>query len=192
MYTVGLAVASVLALTASAVPHASQHQHKHRSISSRDTNNFALHVHNQCQDTQTFAVYQITSDYQVQQQSASATINPGESNTIMAPFYETGLRLATDASISDTQALFEFGYSTYAGNEGTAYDISVMGGDIGVAVYPRDRACASKYCTPTNCALSQGWTSAAQVNDGSPADTTCYEGKTDFKVVFCPGPDSNN
>ena len=30
------------------------------------------------------------------------------------------------------------------------------------------------------------WTNPDQTGDGSPADTVCYKGKTDFRVEFCP------
>ena len=87
------------------------------------------------------------------------------------------------------QALFEFGYSTYGGKKGTAYDLSVMqgsDGNIGIGVYPFNKKCESKTCFPWACDPSQGWTSPGQTDLGSPADTVCYHGKSGFKVVFCP------
>ena len=87
------------------------------------------------------------------------------------------------------QALFEFGYSEYAGQKGTAYDLSVMegsDGNIGIGAYPHNKKCPSKTCFPWDCPADQGWTSPGQTSIGSPADTVCYHGKTAFKVVFCP------
>lgn len=49
-------------------------------------------------------------------------------HTIAVPFQETGLRLSATADQGcaaqwDPQALFEMGYSEYAGQTGTAYDL---------------------------------------------------------------------
>lgn len=35
--------------------------------------------------------------------------------------------------------------------------------------------------TPLMC-----WTDPSQANQGSPADTGCYHGPTDFTVTYCP------
>ena len=207
MYTLRLALALLLALTASALPfntttttststlptlptldtRTPEHHHKHR-------NTFKLHVHNNCPFPKDFALYKITSDFQMKQKSKPVTIPSGDSHTIRAPFKATGMRLSGHAEWGaegqwQPQALFEFGYSTYGGQHGTAYDLSVMegsDGDIGVGAYPKNDACEAKTCFPWDCEPSQGWTSPGQTDLGSPADTVCYQGKTDFKVVFCP------
>ncbi|KAI7530677.1 hypothetical protein KC331_g14539, partial [Hortaea werneckii] len=63
---------------------------------------------------------------------------------------------------------------------------------IGVKIEPLDNGngsgeCDVKVCTEQNgFPLSQCWTNPDQTSDGSPADTVCYKGKTDFKVTFCP------
>lgn len=46
--------------------------------------------------------------------------------------------------------------------------------------------CEVKYCMLGFLPLHMCWTDPDQVADGSPADTVCYKGKTDFKVTFCP------
>jgi hypothetical protein len=129
------------------------------------------------------------------QKSKPVNIHSGHKHTIHAPFKATGMRLSGHAEWGTAgqwspQALFEFGYSEYAGQKGTAYDLSVMEGsdaDIGIGVYPHDKNCPSKTCFPWDCPADQGWTSPGQTSLGSPADTVCYAGhKTAFKVVFCP------
>ena len=78
--------------------------------------------------------------------------------------------------------------------DGTAYDLSVMEGsdaDIGIGVYPigngkgSGKHYESKTCFPWHCPLDY-WTNPDQVKNGSPANTVCYYGKSDIKVVFCP------
>ena len=120
----------------------------------------------------------------------STSIAAGSKGTIAAPYSGIGMRLSATAGDGaaaqwSAQALFEFGYSEYNGIAGSAYDLSVMGGDVGLAVYPENTECPSKKCTPSDCAPDQGWTNADQVEDGSPADTVCYHGKTNFNVVWC-------
>ncbi|KXL42516.1 hypothetical protein M433DRAFT_8812 [Acidomyces richmondensis BFW] len=177
-----LALTASAALMASAVPHQHSHLHKRQSA---DT--FTIDVHNQCNETHTFAIYQITSEFTVNKVSPSATIRPGHSRTIQAPFQETGLRLSMNENQWAAQTLFEFGYSAWSDLTGTAYDLSVMSGSQeGISVEPSNSACPSKICFPDNCSASEGWTNADQVSDGSPADTVCYQGMTDFKVTFCP------
>lgn len=133
------------------------------------------------------------------ERSKPTNVKPKQMHTIHAPYRDLGIRLSGHAEWGtarqwEVQALFEFGYGQYGGKEGTAYNLSVMEGsdkDVGVGVYPIPNGkgsgkCQSKTCFPWNCPLSQGWTNPDQIKDGSPADTVCYEGKTDFKVVFCP------
>ena len=92
------------------------------------------------------------------------------------------------------QSLFEYGYGTYAGLEGVAYDLSVMSDSqalAGVAVQPLENgkgsgACPEKTCIPGECDPTQGWTHRTQDSAGSPADTACFKGPIDFKVTFCP------
>lgn len=135
--------------------------------------------------------------------SKPLNIESKKSSIIDAPYKALGMRLSGHAEWGTggqwkAQALFEFGYAAmeYGGASlaGSAYDASVMKGsdaDIGVAIYPIDngkgsKSCESKSCSSWNCPADQGWTEPEQVNNGSPADTVCYKGKTDFKVVYCP------
>jgi hypothetical protein len=163
------------------------------TLTARDTT-FTLHVRNQCHFEKQVALYQITSSFQMLQRSTPTNISPGQTIDIQAPFYDSGMRLSGHAERGtawqwNAQALFEFGYSTYAGNDGTAYDLSVMqgsDGDIGIGAWPANGACEGKICFPWDCRADQGWTNPDQVDIGSPADTVCYHGKTDFTVVFCP------
>ena len=172
--------------------HKNHKDHKHP----KHPNSFYIHVHNKCPFQKEVAIYGVTPDFQMVQHSKPTTIHPGHQHTIVAPFHGTGLRLSGHAEWGlngqwQNQLLFEFGYSEYAGNQGTSYDISMMSGsgidpDVGMGVYPHNKKCESKTCFPWDCPASQGWTNPDQKNIGSPADTTCYEGKTDFKVVYCP------
>lgn len=119
------------------------------------------------------------------------TIASGSKGSIAAPYQGIGMRLSASAGEGtaaqwDAQALFEFGYSTYNGIAGTAYDLSVMGGTTGLAVYPANKQCPSKVCTASDSSPDQCWTNADQVDAGSPADTVCYYGKSNFRVVWCP------
>lgn len=181
MYTASWLISSMFALMATAAP-----------VKRDDT--FNIEITNNCPSSKDFGIYQVTSDYQPVKTCDPVTIGQNETQTIAAPYKEIGLRLTGHAEwglagVWKTQALFEFGYSEYNGLHGTAYDISIMEGggeDVGLAVYPSKSQCASKKCTPDNCDLSQGWTNPDQIKDGSPADTICYDGKMDFKVVFCP------
>jgi len=192
MYTKGPALATALAFTASATPINTA-----TTLEARDET-FNIHVVNQCHFTKEVAIYQLV-DWKMTQVTTPTNINAGRKQVIAAPFRGTGLRLSGHAEWGvdkqwDAQAMFEFGYSTYAGKEGTAYDLSVMSGidsDIGIGAYPipngrSSSKCDSKTCFPWDCPLAQGWTNPDQTKNGSPADTVCYEGKTDFKVVFCP------
>lgn len=189
MLTSGLALISLLAITAIASPLSYSNQ----TLATRD-DTFAIHVHNQCGWTKEVALYQITSAWKMVQMSKPTNIGSGKWLQINAPFHATGMRLSGHAEKGTAwqwspQALFEFGYSSYAGKEDTAYDLSVMAGsdgNIGIGVYPASGKCESKTCFPWDCPASQGWTNPDQTDAGSPADTVCYEGKTAFKVVFCP------
>ena len=137
---------------------------------------------------------QISSSFQIIQMSTPQNVATGQTVTIQAPFHASGMRISGNGEWDlsrqwKAQALFEFGYPTYAGQEGTAYDLSVMQGsegNIGIGAWPTNGACEGKICLPWDCSPSQGWTNPKQVDIGSPADTVCYQGKTDFTVVFCP------
>ncbi|KAK4544765.1 hypothetical protein LTR36_004014 [Oleoguttula mirabilis] len=196
MYTTGLALTTLLALAARATPiDLTNTTLKTRAAAET----FQLRVWNNCHFVKEVALYQITPAFNMVQKSNPTNIQPGKELIIHAPFKATGMRLSGHAEWGTAgqwkaQALFEFGYSTYAGTEGTAYDLSVMqgsDGNIGIGGYPipngkGSKYCPSKTCFPWKCDWAQGWTNPDQVNDGSPADTVCYKGKTDFKVVFCP------
>jgi hypothetical protein len=61
--------------------------------------------------------------------------------------------------------------------------------DVGLAAFPQlsNDDCPNKICAqPADCDPSQAWTKPDQSASGSSADTVCYHGKIDFKVVFCP------
>jgi len=193
MYTKGWFLTSLVALTATATPITNT------LVERSSGNTFNINVWNNCPFTKQFALYQITGSFQMLERSKPVNIAPKKMHTIAAPYKDLGIRLSGHAEWGTagqwkTQALVEFGYSEYAGKDGTAYNLSVMegsDGDIGVGVYPipngkGSKQCLSKTCFPWQCPLDQGWTNPDQIKDGSPADTVCYHGKTDFKVVFCP------
>ena len=181
---------SLLILTATATPIAQAHN---STLAARD-DTFTLHVRNQCHWTKSVALYQITSSFQMVQRSNPTDIAQGQTIDIQAPYYDTGMRLSGHAEKGtawqwNAQALFEFGYSAWNGQEGTAYDLSVMqgsDGNIGIGAWPVNGQCEGKICFPWDCRPDQGWTNPDQTSLGSPADTVCYHGKTDFTVVFCP------
>jgi hypothetical protein len=181
MYTASLLISSLFALMATAAP-----------VKRDDT--FNIEIVNNCDSSKQFGIYEVTSSYQPLQVCDPITVGEGQSQTIAAPYKGIGMRLSGHAEwglagVWKAQSLFEFGYSAYNGLEGTAYDISIMGGvasDVGMAVYPSKTQCPSKKCTLDSCNLSQAWTDPGQSADGSPADTVCYQGKMDFKIVFCP------
>lgn len=177
---------SVTALEARAPKHHKHHKHgKHT---------FKLHVVNKCPFEKEFAIYTANEDFQMEQKSHAVTIQPGKSHNFHPHFHAKSMRLSghaewVTAGQWQAQALFEFGYSSYAGKKGTAYDASIMPGsdvDIGIGIFPFNKKCETKVCWPDNCDPSQGWTNPDQSDLGSPADTVCYHGKTGFKVVFCP------
>jgi hypothetical protein len=197
MFFAELALTSLLALAVSAVPyqgHGHSHVHSPREIEKRDQT-FNINVFNNCNSSKQIGLFQITSSFEAKQWGSTETVPGNGGNcTIQAPFTESGMRVSAEAQLGTAgvwtaQALMEFGYSSYGGTEGTAYDLSVMEGsnpDIGVGVYPENSECESKTCFPWDCPLDQGWTNEDQTSNGSPADTVCYLGMTDFKVVFCP------
>lgn len=160
---------------------------------------FKIHLWNNCPFPKAFAIYSVTPSFKMLQHTPTVNLAHGESHTFHPRFHAIGMRLAGHAERGVdgqwmNQALFEFGYSKYAGKEGTAYDVSIMEGsdrDIGVGAYPISNPkgsgkCRDFTCFPWYCPPNQGWTKPEQDRLGSPADTVCYEGKTDFKVVFCP------
>jgi hypothetical protein len=184
-------LASSMALLAHAVPF---HEHKHAHLHKRDANDFRIHVTNNCGVDKQFALYEITSDFQMLQTCEGRTIPQGETHVLHAPFDGIGLRLSGNADwpLGDQwnpQGLVEFGYSAYDGMDGTAYNLSFMEGsdpDIGISVTPHNTECEAKSCSPLTCSLADAWTNPDQISDGSPADTVCYHGKTGFNVVWCP------
>lgn len=159
---------------------------------------FQISVTNNCPGPKAIGLYHISQPtlgpWKITEYSPPVTLRPGRTQIMLAPFRETGMRLSGHAERGpdgqwEPQALFEFGYSTYAGREGTAYDLSVMEGSemgVGISVVPGDKRCWSKKCIPEKCGPKEGWTRPEQVSVGSPADTVCYHGRTAFKVVFCP------
>ncbi|KAK4547479.1 hypothetical protein LTR36_001135 [Oleoguttula mirabilis] len=190
MHAVTIAAASFAALAA-AVPHAHSHRHAH-AVEKRDGTTFGLTVVNNCTTSKTFGLYQVSSSFAMTQMSDPVEIESEGSSTIQVAFTDLGMRLSATADLGtdaqwDAQTLFEFGYSTYLELTGTAYDLSVMdGGSEGIAAYPATSACESKICSSAGCTLAEAWTNADEITDGSPADTVCYEGMQDFKVVWCP------
>ncbi|KAK0947328.1 hypothetical protein LTR48_003612 [Friedmanniomyces endolithicus] len=175
-------LSALLALAASTTTFATPLSYNSTTtLSSRnDANTFNLHVWNNCHFTKEVALYSVTADFKMLQRSPPTNIAPGHSITIAAPFYDSGMRLSGHAEWGTDgqwrpQALFEFGYSTYAGQEGTAYDLSLMEGsdkDIGMGAYP----------------VPNGHGSGTSQNDvgASAPDTVCYKGRSDFKIVYCP------
>ncbi|KAK5111873.1 hypothetical protein LTR62_004605 [Meristemomyces frigidus] len=189
--------ALAIATLATAAPHTHSHSHHHHAraaepVAKRDASTFELTVHNNCANDRTFGLFQITPAFEMIQMSEAEAIPAGHNATISAPFSALGMRLSATADKGiaaqwEAQTLFEFGYSAYNALTGTAYDLSVMAGSTdGIAAYPATSACESKVCSSVGCALAEAWTDAAQVLGGSPADTVCYEGAQDFKVVWCP------
>lgn len=175
------AVADPTAAAPSAAPYAP---------SGGDT--FQISISNQCDSDLSFGIFSVSSSFAMNSVGGAVNIPAGGSGSIAAPFTGVGMRLSASASAGAdaqwaAQTLFEFGYSEYAGQTGTAYDVSVMAGSTqGLSVYPSNPQCPSKSCPdPNNCAPDQGWSDPGQVSSGSPADTVCYQGKTDFRVVWC-------
>lgn len=214
------AIASLFAISASAVPHAGhEHRHLHHrqatsatatSVSPSETSTatpsqapsgsssggdtFMITIDNQCSTDLEFGIFAVSASFAMETMGNTVNIAAGGTGAIAAPFTGIGMRLSGTASQGAAaqwaaQPLFEFGYSEYSGQTGTAYDLSIMEGsvpsNVGLAVVPENGACPAKKCTPTSCPLSQGWTNPDQVNVGSPADTVCYQGKTNFRVTWC-------
>ena len=190
-----LILASSVALMANAIPYNSHGRHHFAHQRRGGGDDFNIHVLNNCPDDKSFGIFEINSDFQMAQHGNSVDIQAGQAATIKAPYSGLGMRLSATADLGcdaqwDPQALFEFGYTAFMGGEGTAYNLSLMKGtdpSIGLAVYPHESQCAVKSCAdPNNCPLDQAWTDPDQTEDGSPADTTCLYGKTNFRVVWCP------
>jgi hypothetical protein len=185
-----------LATLAVARPHAHTHSHA-QHVEARDDDTFAIKIHNRCSTDKTFGVYQVSPSFEMIETTTPVKIASGNTSTIYPPFQGIGLRLSATADKGcdaqwSPQTLFEFGYSEYAGLTGTAYDLSIMQATDefeGVAAYPGTDKCPSKLCAASGCALDQAWTNPDQVDDGSPADMVCYQGKQNFKVVWCPTED---
>jgi hypothetical protein len=194
MYTTSVFLTSLFALMAAATPI------DNTLVQRSSESTFNINVWNNCPFTKQFALYQIIyPEYKMIERSTPVNISPKQMHTIVAPYNDIGMRLSGHAEWGtdrqwEHQALFEFGYSQYNGQDGTAYNLSLMTGtdlDIGLGAYPISNGngsdqCPSKTCFPWGCPLAQGWTNPDQTKDGSPADTVCYKGKTDFEVVFCP------
>ncbi|KAK5133539.1 hypothetical protein LTR08_007676 [Meristemomyces frigidus] len=195
MHAFTIAAASFAALTSlvQAAPHAHSHRHAH-GIATRDDSTFDLTVQNNCATSKTFGLYQVSSSFEMTEMTDPVAIESNSSSVIQASFSAIGMRLSGTADQGcdgqwAAQTLFEFGYSAYSDLTGTAYDLSVMEGVAdgeGIAAYPATSECESKVCTTLGCSLAASWTSADQTSDGSPADTVCYQGKQNFKVVWCP------
>lgn len=187
-----LALTSLLAATALAVPHqqhAARHQHHHFNRNAASAQNFTITVNNNCSDTLSVATYGMNSAFLITQESATHVIEPNCNANVSTSYYGVGMRLSAKAdkpvaSQYLPQGMFEYGYSNANGLEGTAYDLSLMGfSGPGVKVVPGHADCEAKCCTPDNCPTDQGWTNPAQ---GYAADVTCYQGIVDFEVTFCP------
>jgi len=194
MFNHGLNLLALLAIGAAATPLHHQHTHKtqDKKIAARQSDTFQLTVKNNCGWTKYAGLYQISPSFDMIQMSDPVEVASGDTITIDAPYYETGMRLSSNANMGTAwqwngQILFEFGYSSFDTVEGTAYDISMMeGSEIGMSVVPGTDACETKMCTPDNYPEAQCWTNADQTSSGSPADTTCYEGNQSFEITWCP------
>lgn len=196
MYTAGWLISSLFALTATASPINRLVERSSDSYGDNGGDTFNIEIQNNCPSTKNFGLYQVASGFSMQEKSKTVTIDQNSTETIAAPYKDIGLRLSGHAEWGiggqwKVQALAEFGFSQYGDLEGTAYNLSLMEGceeDVGVAIYPQSNNddCPNKKCYPGNCSEDQGWTNPGQTSSGSPADTVCYHGKTNFKVVFCP------
>lgn len=167
------------------------------------TPTFRLTITNACPTPRTFGLYRVdqptTAPWTITPHSPPVPLLPGQSQTFLVPYALTGMRLSGHAEWPvaaqwNPQALFEFGFSTFQVNggpwvEGTAYDLSVMDGSepgVGTSVEPEDGRCWTKRCRPGACAKWEGWTKeGSEKEGGNEADTGCYHGMTNFKVVWC-------
>jgi len=125
--------------------------------------------------------------------SKSVSVASGRQTSFSIPFKAKGVKITAHGEYSNhwqVQSLAEFGYAAgWAGgpSAGIAYDVSVMtGSSEGVTIRPWKAGCQTKSCPNVrSCPADQGWTNPNQSNIGSPADTVCYNGETDFTVTFC-------
>ena len=167
-------------------------------VATKQDQDINLFVQNMCRDMKTFAIYQVNQG-QMLLRSPKLPLAHGANGTLRSSYKLEGLRLSSRGDWPldmqwKPQSLFEYGYSTYGGVEGVAYDLSVMGDSqalAGIAVQPLENgkgsgACPEKTCIPGECDPTQGWTHPTQEAAGSPADTACFKGPIDFKVTFCP------
>jgi len=146
-------ISAVLALAASAA-NATPLSYNGTLVARNPGDTFKIHVWNNCKFVKEAAIYSVTGDFKMVQHSKPTNIQPGKMITINAPFHGVGMRLSGHAEWGTDgqwrpQALFEFGYSTYAGQEGTAYDLSLMSGsdpDIGMGVWPKPNGRGSATC----------------------------------------------
>lgn len=184
-----LALASMLATSIAALPVSVVQTRDDGGEDTTDaTNNFSIHVINKCAHAQPAGIFRINPDYSTTTLTPLTTIAAKTgTHTFTAPFNGVGLRLAVKQDQFAAQDLFEFGHSSYAGKQGTAYDLSLFGGTaMGMKVVPSNGACETKICTSKSCPHNQAWTNPDQKNEGSPADTVCYQGKINFTVTYCP------
>ncbi|WPH03452.1 Hypothetical protein R9X50_00633200 [Acrodontium crateriforme] len=173
-----LALAAALATGISALPI---------QVRQAEPETFNIKVINSCAHDQPIGVFRINPDFSTSTLTPMTTIASGQSHNLTVPYKEIGLRIATNENQFTAQPLFEFGYSGWGDVEGTAYDLSMMSGLItGMKATPANPLCEAKQCDSLICKLASAWTNADQTADGSPADTVCYHGKTDFTVEYCP------
>nr|POE82366.1 hypothetical protein CFP56_72514 [Quercus suber] len=174
----GLALASLLAIGAIASP-----------ISRRQDATFNINVVNSCGNDLNLGVFTL-NESGVSQTADTQTVSAnGGTATFVADFNAVSQRLSTmDVNNQfSAQSLFEFGYSAFGGITGTAYDLSLIGASTpGMQVVPANSNCETKTCTGSSFPVDQCWTNADQWNIGSPADSTCSFGPTDFTVTYCP------
>lgn len=123
--------------------------------------------------------------------SNSVSVRPGGETTFNVPVTDIGVFVSAHGEYSNqfqVQTRAEFGYAEWPGVKGIAYNLSLMTGALeGLKIQPTRSDCAVKSCPDVNnCPADQGWTNPNQAAIGSPADTGCYNGPTDFIVTFCP------
>lgn len=191
----GLALTTLLALSVRAAPFVAPST---EPVVARSADTFNLIVQNNCSFVKEVGITSVSPTFEMIIDAAGVNIEPGQSHTFTPNYYQQGLRLSGHMEWVNQwqpQALLEFGYSSYKNVEGTAYDLSFMmpvpDPDIGMKVEPIDNGqgsstCETKTCWPWNCPPSQGWTNPDQSDIGNPADTVCYQGKSDYRVTYCP------